>query len=395
MTNIKNPSISITLFSPERLLCWPRRSVSTKRASLWNTSWPLSTSSPVLYRTPTAEQAEQVTALNITSSAPHTNSWTSGTPGRPQHHHQLCTTLQQLNKWCNWLPSTSSVLHHTPTEQVKQLTTLNITSSAPHTNWTTSEATDYLQHHQFCTTPQLNNKWSNWLPSTSSVLHHTPTEQQVKQLTTFNIISSAPHPNWTTSEATDYLQHHQFCTTPQLNNKWSNWLPSTSSVLHHTPTEQQVKQLTTFNIISSAPHPNWTTSEATDYLQHHRFCTTPQLNNKWSNWLPSTSSVLHRTPTEQVKQLTTLKIITSSAPHTSSQTSGTPGHPQHHHQLCTAHQQLNNKWKNGLPSTSSPVLHQTPTTTHIVEQLLVTFNVIVMSSGQHANYTTCKHYLLD
>ena len=328
MTNIKNPSISITLFSPERLLCWPRRSVSTKRASLWNTSWPLSTSSPVLYRIPTAEQ---VTTLNIiTSSVPHTNSWTSD---HSQHHHQFCTAHQQLNKWSKWPPSTSPVLHRTPTtEQVEHLVTHNIiTSSAPHSNNWTSGATDYPQHHhQFCTTPQLN-KWSNWLPSTSSpVLHHTPTEQQVKQLTTLNIItSSAPHTNWT-SEATDYPQyHHQFCTTHQLNNKWSNWLPSTSPVLHRTPTEQ-VKQLTTLNTItSSAPHTNWTTSEATDYPQyHHQFCTTPQLN-KWSKWLPSISSpVLHHTPTEQqVKQLTTLNIITSSAPHTNWTTSEASDYP--------------------------------------------------------------------
>ena len=301
MTNIKNPSISITLFSPERLLCWPRRSVSTKRASLWNTSWPLSTSSPVLYRIPTAEQV--TTLIIITSSAPHTNSWTSGASDRPQHH-QFCTAHQQLNKWNTWSPTTSSpALHHTPTtEQVVQLTTLNIISSAPHPNWT-SEATDYPQHHQFCTTPQLN-KWSNWLPSISPVLHHTPTEQQVKQLTTLNIISSAPHTNWTTSEASDYPQHHQFCTTHQLN-KWSNWLPSISSpVLHHTPAAEQVEHLATLNIItSSALHTNnWTTSGRTDYPQHHhQFCTA----HSWN-----TSGTRH-------------------------------GHPQNHHQFCTRHQQLN------------------------------------------------------
>ena len=156
MTNIKNPSISITLFSPERLLCWPRQSVSTKRASLWNTSWPLSTSSPVLHCTPTAEQLKQVTTLNIiTSSASHTKNWTtSEATDYTQHHHQFCTAHQQLNKWCNWLPSTSPVLHHTPTteQQVKQLTT--------------------------------------------PVLHHAPTTEQVEHLATLKIItSSAPDTN--------------------------------------------------------------------------------------------------------------------------------------------------------------------------------------------------------
>ena len=152
MTNIKNPSISITLFSPERLLCWPRRSVSTKRASLWNTSWPLSTSSPVLHCTPTTEQVKQVTTLNIiTSSALHTNNWTSEASA----------------------PSTSSpVLHHTPTteQQVKQLTTP-------------------VLHHTPTTEQQVKQL-------TTPVLHHAPTTEQVEHLATLKIItSSAPDTN--------------------------------------------------------------------------------------------------------------------------------------------------------------------------------------------------------
>ena len=198
MTNIKNPSISITLFSPERLLCWPRQSVSTKRASLWNTSWPLSTSSPVLHCTPTAEQLKQVTTLNIiTSSALHTNNWTSEASDHPQHHHQFCITHQKLNnKWSNWLHSTSSpVLHRTPTtEQVVQLTTLNITSSASHTNnWTTSEATDYTS-----SAPHTNN----WTTSEAT-----------------DYISSAPHTNnWTSGTPGHPQNHHQFCTRHQQLN---------------------------------------------------------------------------------------------------------------------------------------------------------------------------------